>query len=179
MNNHAYVDTCTLLGWASARLPDSDPQDRAVAAFVEALVADSSRRASASGITLMEFYDNAATWFRGGTNGASEQWLDGVIDDLHAWQADGRLEVLEPAPKLYERAMHYVRLNTQPDKRKFRAMDAAHLAQAVRWSRELREQVDLISWDPDFRKLIDRHDGFRPYVVQVDPRTGTDLTARS
>jgi hypothetical protein len=179
VNAHAYVDACSLLSWASARLPGCDPQDQAVAAYVEALVAVPQRRAAASAITLMEFYDNAATWFRGGRNGATEQWLDDVMDDLHAWQADGRLSVLEPAPKLYERAMHYVRLNTQPDKRKFRAMDAAHLVQAVRWSRELREQVDLISWDSDFAKLIQRHVGFSPYVVQVDPRTGTDLTARS
>lgn len=178
MTHLAYLDTCTALGWASSSLTGCAPEDRSIAAFIDGLVNDPAVTAAASEFTLMEFYDNAATWSRGGTNGANEAWLDGVMSDLADWQADGRLAVLDPAPKLSENAMRYVRLATEPDKRKFRAMDAAHLVQAVRWSRLSGRQVELVSYDSDFTKLINRHAGFSRYVVQVDPRTGADLTPR-
>jgi len=179
MNDQAYLDTCTALGWASSRLTGCLPEDHKIAAFVAGLVDDPSVRTVASAFTLMEFYDNVATWFRGGTNGADESWLNGVMSDLARWQADGRLVVLDPAPKLYEQAMRYVRLNTEPHKHKFRAMDAAHLVQAVRWSRESDRQIDLVSYDSDFTKLITRYPAFSEHVVQVDPRTGGDLTRRA
>lgn len=179
MTRLAYLDTCTALGWASSRLARCLPEDRRIASFVDTLVTDSAVTTAASEFTLMEFYDNAATWFRGGTNGADGAWLDGVMSDLAGWQADGRLAVLALAPKLSENAMRYVRLAAEPHKRKFRAMDAAHLVHAVRWSRVSGRQVELVSYDSDFTKLITRYAGFAQYVVQVDPRTGADLTLRA
>lgn len=169
-----YLDANGIVCWADARVASPIALDLRVGGVVNGLI-NGPELTAISEITLLEVHSTIHVHLRDTARPQqNEAWADATMEEVMRWLADGRLQMRSLAPKLAEMAMVNIEQVARLGGRlgvplKIRAWDAAHIFQALRWSRELGAVVTIVTGDKDILTVIAQEKAFSRHLSGLDP----------
>jgi hypothetical protein len=168
-----YLDANGVVCWCDARVSVPAELDLKVAAVIEGLV-NGSDATAISEITLLEIHSILHVHIRDSARPQHDNaWAESSMDEVMRWLAEGRVVVRPLATKMAEMAM----VNIEQVSRlqaalgvplKIRAWDAAHIYEALRWSRELGAKVTIVTGDKDIQAVVREEKAFGAHLEILD-----------